>query len=242
MKYQDFPVELQRQIEDDIAVGDLSVGQKVSLEELNHQFRSSAEDIQQVLPRLERKGLIKIIGSQSIQILGLYKAEIESVFQYAEKSKMKPETVVRSVKVEPAEKSIAEILRIPEGDPLFIQVRTRIIDDQILANQYNFIPYEVCPGLDKVDLTRSSFQVMLEKRFRTVITRIEESYSLDLPNRDDAEILSITNDEPVLIVQRTSFSQTEYPLVFADIHVNPAQFHYVKDLWPKALPLVSSLN
>ena len=242
MKYQDFPVELQRRIENDIAVGDLPVRQKVSLEELNHQFRSSAEDIQQVLPSLERKGLIKTIGGQSVQILGLYKAEIESVFQYAEKSKLKPETVVRSVTVEPAKAPIAEILRVSVGDPLFVQIRTRMIDNQILANQYNFIPYEICPGLEEVDLSRSSFQVTLEKRFRTVIARIEESYSLGHPNRDDAEILSITNDESVLIVQRTSFSRTDYPLVFADIHVNPAQFHYVKALWPKALPLVSSLN
>jgi len=241
-EYQNFPAALQRQIEDDITSGILSADQIVRVEDLCGQFQVSIEDIQLVIPSLERKALIKKNTDESIQILGVYKAAIESVFQYAEKSKLKPRTIVRSVTVVPAEDLIAKKLWMSPGDPLYVQVRTRMVDDQILANQYNFIPYEVCPGLEEVDLSRSSFQVTLEKIFHTVIARIEETYNLNHPERDDREILSITKDQPVLVIQRTSFSRNEFPLVFADIHVNPALFHYVKDLWPKALPLVGSIK
>jgi len=242
MKYQKFPIALQRQLEDNITSGFFSTDQIVRVENLCSKFEASVEDIQLVIPSLERKGLVKKNTDGSIQILGVYKAAIESVFQYAEKSKLKPRTIVRSVTIVPAEDLIAKKLGMSPGDSLYVQVRTRMVDDQILANQYNFIPYEVCPGLEEVDLSRASFQVTLEKIFHTVIARIEETYNLNNPERDDREILSITQDQPVLVIQRTSFSRNEFPLVFADIHVNPALFHYVKDLWPKALPLVGSIN
>jgi len=242
MNFHKFPISLQRKIEDAIASGDLSEQKIVTVGDLSRKYKASIGDVQLVLPGLERKGLVKKKGVEAIQILGLYKAEIESVFQYAEKSKLKPETIVRSITVENASESMAEILSISEGDPLFVQVRTRKIGGQVLANQYNFIPYEICPGLEEVDLSRTSFQVTLEKRFRTIIARIEETYSLKHPERDDMEILSVSQNQPVLVVQRTSFSRNGYPLVFADIHVNPTQFHYVKDLWPEAVALIKTLD
>lgn len=242
MKHQKFPVTLQRQLESKISSGIFSAGQILHVENFSNLFHASIEDIQLVVSSLERKGLIIQNTDGSIQILGVYKAAIESVFQYAEKSKLKPKTIVRSVTVVPAEESIAKKLWMSAGDPLYVQVRTRMIDDRILANQYNFIPYEVCPGLEDVDLTRASFQVTLENKFHTVIARIEETYALNPPEQDDGEILSIAQDEPVLVVQRTSFSRNEFPLVFADIHVNPAQYHYVKDLWPNAYPLLETIN
>ena len=242
MDHFNFPKSLQRQFEEAIVSNDLSEQQSLTSEELSYRFETSIDDIQLILPSLERKGLIKIHIDGTVEILGLYKAEIESVFQYAEKSKLKPETIVRSVTVEASSMCIAEELWIPEGDPVFVQVRTRLIDGQILANQYNFIPYEICPGLESVDLSKTSFQATLEKKFCTVIARIKEVYSLEPPERADKEILLITHNQPVLVVQRTSFSRNEFPLVFADIHVNPAKFHYVKDLWPEAVPLIKSIH
>jgi hypothetical protein len=56
------------------------------------------------------------------------------------------------------------------------------------------------------------------------------------------EILKLNQQEQVLVVQRTSFSRNNLPVVFADIHVNPRQFHYVKDLWPDANSLIKQIN
>ena len=242
MSYLSFPVATQHQIEEDISLGSMQKDVTYQLEKLSMELGVSTEEIQQVLPSLVRKGLVKSTDEDSIKILGLPNSQVESVFQYAQKFKLKPRTVVREVRVEEADQVIAGILDLDAGDPIFIQVRTRLVDEQVLANQYNFLPYEICPGLEAVDLTRRSFQVTLSEDFHTVITRMEETYFLGTPERDDKEILGVSDDTKILIVQRTSFSRSDYPLVFADIHVNPAQFHYVEDLWPKALPLVNSLK
>lgn len=219
----------------------LQKGEEYTIEGLFQRYNASVDEIRQVTRSLIRKGLVDKTSNDSIRIHGSPEAEIESVFQYAKKSKIKPRTIVRSVKITSADDFLAKELRVSLRAPVYVQIRTRMVDEKVLANQYNFIPFQVCPCLEKVDLSRRSFQVTLEKEFHTVITRIEENYTLGIPNRDDEEILDVGNKEQLLIVQRISFSRSNYPLVLADIHIHPAQFHYVKDLWPKALPLVQSI-
>jgi len=236
-----FPADLQGRIEAKIASGDLGRGEIISYQELSERFGASSSDLEFVIQSQVRKGLVERGEERQVRILGLPKAKIESVFQYAQRSKLKPRTVVRDVSVQPANLALAKQLHVPEGWAVFMQVRTRLVDDQVLANQYNFIPYEICPGLEEIDLTCRSFQATLEEVFHTVITRIEETYTLGKPGRDDNAILEVEDDATILIVERMSYSRNNYPLVYADIHVNPAQFHYVEDLWPKATPLVESL-
>jgi hypothetical protein len=237
MEVNNFPIEHLRSIENDIVQGILNPGISFSTNELRSNYGISDQDFSIITKSLYRKGLIAVEGD-NVRILGLPEAKVTSVFQYAQKNQLKPSTVVRKVDIIPAEADLPARLMVDEGSPLFVQVRTRMVNDEILANQYNFIPYEICPGLESIDLSKSSFQVALEKEFHTVITRFHEDYIMSSPNRDDPEILQISEKEKVLVVQRTSYAGVELPVVFADIHVNPKLFHLVKDLWPEANPLI----
>ncbi len=236
--FEGYPADFQRMIEKDIASGQIKAGARFTVAKLGKHYGGQVDSAAAILPALVRKGLVEKIGEKAIVVCGIPEAEIESVFQFAQKSNLKPRTVVRSVTVVPADTFLAEKLALKEGAPVYQQVRTRLVDAHILANQYNFIPYAICPGLEHVDLSRRSFQVTLEEDYHTVIKRIEETYSLEQPARDDAEILGLPEKENVLVVERMSYSASDMPLVFADIHVNPFQFHYVKALWPEAADLV----
>ncbi len=238
MKVDNFPRILQREIENDIVTGKLGNGDSFTEKSLTTRYSAKEKDISLLIQGLYRKGLVELEENGNIRIMGLPEAKITSVFQYAQKSRLKPSTVVRKVEIIPADSETAKKLMIEPQSPAFVQVRTRLINHEILANQYNYIPYEICPDLESIDLSHSSFQVTLEKEFHTVITRIHEDYFMAPPTRDDQEILQIDDQDRVLVIQRTSFSRNEMPVVFADIHVNPKLFHYVKDLWPKASSLV----
>lgn len=242
MERVDFPVDLQRLFEEDIVKDHFDLNAIYSLEKFKAKYNAEKQEMISVLRGLHRKGLIIFEGNEKIRILGLPEAKITSVFQYAEKSKLKPSTVVRRVEIRPADYLIAEKLEIELHSPVFVQVRTRKINDEVLANQYNFIPYEICPGLETLDLSRTSFQVALEKDFHMVITQIHEDYFLSNPERDDDAVLQINDQDQILVVQRTSYSRNNLPVVFADIHVNPRQFHYVKELWPNANSLINQIN
>ena len=237
-----YPADLQKQIESDIRNGRMAAGSEFPVGDLTGRYQTSADALGAVIPTLYRKGLIEKPDGENIKVLGLPEAEIESVFQYAEKAKLTPRTVVREVSVIAADAFLGEKLAVDEGAALYQQVRTRLVEGQVLANQYNFIPYTVCPGVETVNLSQRSFQVTLAEEYSTIIKRIEETYALGAPSRDDAEVLSLSADAEVLIVERMSFSANGMPLVFADIHVNPSAFHFVKNLWPGAAQLISDAH
>lgn len=238
MTINQYPVELQLRFEKEIAGNVLAAGKVYRQNDLVCRYSTKSDDFELVLKSSHRKGLIALEDQDNVRILGLPEPEITSVFQYAEKSHLKPSTLVRSVDIVHADSLIAKKLVIEIGSPVFVQVRTRMINGESLANQYNFIPYSICPGLELLDLSHSSFQVALEREFHTVITKIDEQYKLALPSRDDVAILGIGRADHVLVVQRISYCRSSLPVVFADIHVNPRLFHYVKDLWPEAVEMV----
>lgn len=239
LQNEDYPAAFQTQVERDIASGKMRAGERLTVSKLAKRYNVPVENAADILPTLLRKGLVEKIGQKAFSVFGLPNAEIESVFQYAQKSNLKPRTIVRAVTIISADMQIADMLSVLEGAPVYQQVRTRLVDEHVLANQYNFIPFAICPGLEDVDLSRRSFQVTLEEDYHTVVHHIEETYALGAPARDDAEVLNLKDDKKVLVVQRMSYSVSDMPLVFADIHVNPAMFHYVENLWPEAAKLVN---
>lgn len=235
-------IDLQWRLENQIFSGNWKQDTLFDIKDLASKYHTTVKEINEVIPILLRKGLVRNDVNGTIRIQKIPQAHIESVFQYADKLHLKPRSIVRSVEIIPADDFIAEKLALKKDCDVFVQVRTRLINDEVIANQYNYIPYEICPGLEEVDLSTTSFQVTLENKFHTVITRIQELYALEYPKRDDLQILGLLPDSKILAVQRTSYSQNDYPLVFADIHVNLQKFQYVAALWPKAGELLKSKN
>ena len=239
---KEFPVLLQSQIEKDIVAGHLEKGRVYTLSEICERYNVSRYVLTRVIGSQIRKGLVLRENRNAVRIIGFSNTGIISVFQYAEKSGLKPRTIVRSLEVIPADRKTADVLLVPQFSKVFVQIRTRLVEDEVLANQYNFIPYEVCPNLADIDLSHRSFQTTLEEDFHTVITHITETCKLSKPSRDDKAVLGLQAGEAVLVLQRISFSKNNLPLVFADIHIHPGKFHYVKDLWPQAAHLIENYS
>lgn len=233
-----YPRKLQESFEYALVSGKLEIGQIIRVDDVANQFDAESSSAKQILSAAYRKGLVEKQAEGQYRIIGKSKPEITSVFQHADKSGLKPKSIVRAVTLVPADEIVAKKLMVSVGDLVFRQTRTRLINDQVVANQYNFIPIEVCPGLEEVDLTRKSFQVTLEKRFHTVVVNIEENFTFAPGTLEDLEILGLSVGAKVLVVQRLSSSSSNMPLVWADIHVCTEHYHYVKALWPQAAGLL----
>jgi len=207
---------------------------------LEDRYVLSSSDALMILKCAYRKGLLEKRPDGSFVRKPPEPPQITSVFQHAQKSGLKPISLVREVKLVPASKPMAEKLQLSEGAPVYEQIRSRLINDQVVANQHNTIPHCVTPNLEQMDLKARSFQVSLENDFHAVVHAIEETYRMASPTTEDQQILALDAAEQVLVVERLSLSTTEMPLVWADIHVNPAHFYLVEALWPKAKNLVNS--
>lgn len=234
-----YPQQIQHQFEEDIVNGALKTGDLLSIEAITSKYNTNKAVIQQVLRAAIRKGLIKDSEAHQYLVVGIQPATITSVFQHADRSGLKPSSVVRAVEVIEADGEIAAHLALTPGSLVFRQTRTRLVNDEVVANQNNYIPVEVCPGLENVDLSRTSFQVVLENQYHAVVARIEEKLLFSPGSPQDIKILGLEPGAKVLVVQRLSLSAAELPLVWADIHLRTDRYHYVKALWPRAAALLA---
>jgi len=233
-----FPVDLQKKFERDVVSGAILPGQSFDVSAFQNRYQSDVGDAVTVLKSAYRKGLVSSQPDGSYAIRGKSQTSVKSVFQYAAASGLSPKSVVRALKVIPADEAVAKYLHVEIRQPVFCQTRTRLVNDEVVANQNNYIPIEVCPMLEDVDLTRRSFQVTLNEDFNTVITEIKEDYEIAAATGEDAAILDLGDGEDVLVVRRLSLTVTSLPVVWADIHIRKDRFHYVEKLWPQAALLL----
>jgi len=233
-----FPREVQKRFEGAIASGEYAKGRLLVAGDLAPQYGVSLPEMRQLLRAAWRKGLVQRIAQGQFEVLGLVQAAYDSVFTHTDKAGFKPRSLVRDVEVEPATALIAEKLRVDVGSPVYRYVRTRFADDEPLANQVNYMPYEVCPGLETFDVTRHSFQKLLEQEYLSVFVGMDEHFSLIPATEQDREILGLSEGASILVVDRVALGATGWPLVWATIRIRPDRYPYVAALWPEAAKLL----
>lgn len=231
---------MQKRFERSIVEGTCAVGEIVLARDLADRFQTPVEQMRQVLRTCCRKGLIDAVEAdgEGFRVLGLIRTDMESVFTHTAKAGFKPTSLVRTVEVEPATLEVAEKLELSVGSPAYRYVRTRNVDGHALANQTNFIPFEVCPGLEHDDVSRYSFQRLLEDKYLAVITTMQEWCRLVPATEEDRELLGLPEDSLVLLIERIAKSATGWPLVWANLHIHPERYEYVSALWPQAARLL----
>ena len=208
-------------------------------ETLAEELDASIEEIHQVLAAEERKGLVKQQLNGAYQVTGVAGIAIASVFVHAENSGLHPSSVVRVVELEPASPDVALKLGVEANTPVFRFERTRHINSEIVANQINYIPFQLCPEFAEDDVSRSSFQKLLENKYLITASRAIEESSITKANQQDSEILGVQVNDPILEVQRVVLSSSDLPVVWATIRIRPDRYHYVAELWPKAAELLN---
>ncbi len=238
----DFPVILQCEFESMIFDGRLSAGETFHLNPISQQLNAEPVQMKKVLSSVFRKGLVDQNMDGSYTVLIPAHPSIESVFQHTARMGFKPTTAVRDVQMVASSAEIAHRLKVNPGDLVYVQVRSRLVEGRVLANQHNYLPIEVCPDLETKDLSHRSFQETLEQDYHAIVVEVEETCRLAPANQSDQQILDLSEKDDVVIVERLSLSATRQPLVWADIHVRIDRIDYVAALWPNAARLIKENN
>jgi hypothetical protein len=238
----EYPRELQRRFEQAIVEGRYSKGDVLTLGDLSAGFQASIDQMRLVTSTAHRKGLLgkTELAPDAFQVLGLPQTEFASVFTHTAQAGFKPTSQVREVVVESASTQVADRLKVKAGSPVYRYVRTRNVDGHPLANQTNFMPFSICPGLEHDDVSRYSFQKLLEEKYFAVLTEMQEDYLLEPSTEQDREVLQLPQDVPVLVVDRIALSATSWPLVWATIRIRPDRYQYVSALWPQAAQVLEN--
>lgn len=240
MPHLDYPIQLQTDFEQAIAEKTYATGHTLTAADVALNFHSNANAAALVLNAAYRKGLVHKTDKGEFVVIGIAQPKVESVFQHAAKVGLAPTTQVRALELERADVTVASKLGVPLDSLVYRQDRTRNVGGETIANQRNYIPLEICPGLESQDLSNSSFQVLLESKYHAIVTRADETYQRGTATETDSTVLDLSVGAPVLCVERISFGGTGLPLVWADIHVRPDRSHYVIGLWPALQELLES--
>jgi GntR family transcriptional regulator len=236
----EYPGELQRRFEQAVVQGECAKGEVVTVDDLATKFQAAPAEMMPVVLTAYRKGLVDRVAQEAdaFRILGLPTTKFASVFTHTAKSGFKPRSLVRDVEVEPATAAVAEKLDVKADSPVYRYVRTRFADEQALANQTNYMPFAICPGLEQDDVSRYSFQKLLERKYSAVLVEMQERFEIVPANDQDLDILGLSPGSCILLIDRIALSATGWPLVWASIRIRPDRYQYVAALWPRAAELL----
>jgi len=235
----DLPLKLQRRFEAALRSSTLERDVVWPLSKFSERFEAPEAEMRRVLASAHRKGLVERVAADRFRILGIAKRGVKSVHAHTQKQALQPSSQVREVSIEPASQEVAEQLAVHVGAPVYRFARTRCIEDLPLANQVNYLPFAVCPGLEDHDVSQSSFQELLEEEYAVVLTDAVERLAMVPATAQDASVLGVPPDTPLLEIARLALSATARPVVWAILHVNPQGYQYVAELWPTAAELLA---
>jgi GntR family transcriptional regulator len=235
-----FPVEVQRQFEQALLAGEYAAGDVLSIDELAERFKARSRDVRTVMAAEARKGLVEKIGAARFEVRGIAEANVGSVFVHAQEHGLKPRSEVRRVVIEPASEVVAEKLQVELDTPVYRFERTRWVGGTPLANQINYMPFEICPGLEDDDVSHASFKRLLERKYLVFLAEADENLDLAPAGAQDQEVLGLQPGSSVLRVDRLARSRSGSPVVWATLHIDPQRYDDVAELWPEAAKLLQA--
>ena len=199
---------------------------------LCEQYRVSRGTIRQALAGLVQQGLIyrrqgrgsfvqrpKLEGS----VLGSYRL-------YMSRMPLDARSHVLRCRQRAAPREIQRLLGLSERDVVYELQRIRYVNGTPISLQVSYLPSRLCPGLEKVDLSKEALYAILEREYRVVFLRAEEFIEPVLADARVARHLHIRRQSPVFLVERTSYMADDRVGEFRRGHMRGDLYRYRIDL------------
>jgi GntR family transcriptional regulator len=188
-------------------------------QDLCETYGISRTVVRQALKELEVEGLIfrrkgkgtfvsepKISEGLVQKLTGFYQDMVEKG--------LKPGTkVLRQARI-PANDKVARYLQILPGTEVVILQRIRYINDEPIQLVTSYIPYRICPELVGQDLSDRSLYDYLEKDCGIVLSRARRQIEAVAANEQEANLLDIDRDVPLLMLDSVSFLDDGTPVEY----------------------------
>jgi GntR family transcriptional regulator len=210
-------VQISEALRAQIESTELKAGETFPSErELAEHFGVSRMTVRQALHRLRQEGLIyhergvgTFVASRKIDVhtrnLSGFSDEMLSLG-------LKPSSRVLELKCESVTDGVAKDLNLEKTQQVFHLERLRLADDEPMAFEVTYLPEDLCPGLDKWDLTKNSLYQILVQHYNLQIHHAAESLEAAAATKLVAKQLGIKPGTPVLVVHRVVFSESNQPL------------------------------
>ena len=194
-----------------ILQGELEIGAKLPTEaELGDQFGISRIVVREALADLVRSGLIYKIRGQGAFVSARERDEdfVSTVLGFSDEMERKGLTVLTQVLVQElrtATPDEARALGLAETDAVVALKRLRSVDGELRLLVETAVPADLAPGLNRVRLENRSLYDVLRRQYGLRITRAERWIDAVLPDGPTAELLDVTEPEPLLRIESIAY-------------------------------------
>lgn len=126
-----------------------------------------------------------------------------------------PSTKVLVAHMAPADEVTADRLRVDVGQLVVYLERLRLADGEPLAIERSRLHFKGCERLLEEDFEHSSLYQMLETKFGISLMEADQEIEAGLANAEDAPILDIPVSSSVLFIRRTTYTDRNTPIEYA---------------------------
>lgn len=202
-------------IREDILKGVYKPNEKLPFEkEICDKYNVSKMTVKKSLDLLVAEGLIVKRRGSGTFIKDITEKEIRGIIDRKQFSGLtinnighKIKSKVLDFKVINADKEVASILKIEEGDFIYFIHRVRYVDDEALAIEKTYMPLNTIPGIKSEDVEGSIYSYIKDKlglKIQSAHSTIRAQKSEEL----DREYLKLNKDEPIIEVERVAYLES----------------------------------
>jgi GntR family transcriptional regulator len=210
-------IQLMRIFLDEITSGKWQLGQQIPTEEeLCKKYNVSKITVRQAINNLVSDGyLIKIQGkgtfvAKSLPVVGLSMRTTLTEDMFGKEVVIKKEVLFKGIKEPPFD--VKSYLKT--DDNTYYILSRRVVDNEPAYLEESYIPYQMLPEIERVDIAQSSIYSVLQekgvKKIFKVLQTIEISHALGEPARN----LDIHEGVPVLVIHRLFLSSDGTPVAY----------------------------
>lgn len=134
-------------------------------------------------------------------------------------------TEVITSRIEPANRYVAEKLRITPGQDILYLERLRSIGDEKAMLIENRINIELCPGIAEIDFNQHNLFPTIESLSQRKIRYSESRYAARLIGNERGHFLDISEDAPVLHLEQLVFFSRGLPIEFGNVWLKGNKYY-----------------
>ncbi|XCP85404.1 GntR family transcriptional regulator [Roseburia hominis] len=205
-------VQLREVIRSKIEDGEYAPGTAIPTENvLAETYGINRLTVRSAVDTLVKEGLLKRVQGKGVYVLSKYERDLEVLGGFTQT--MNEQNVRAGKKIllrgqRRAGEKYASIFQIDEDDDIYYIKRLDYADDEAIAIQEIYIPYNLVPNIDDIDISVFS---MLEiyKFYGINPTRAWQVLDLVQLAQSDARMINITKDDTVFLFSCTTYDENK---------------------------------
>lgn len=176
--------------------------------EFSEKFQISRMTVRQALNNLVQEGFVyRQKGKGTFVSRQKVEKKISRLNSYTEEMierGLKPSSKLIDFEIIKTDSSLANILKIPESDPIYKIKRIRLADSKPMSIESIYVPCEIAPNLNQSVLEKS-FYDYVNSNIPDPIQFADQSIQARLATENEAKLLEIPPNSPVLSIDRTTY-------------------------------------